>query len=186
MACERYYATCRESLSTSRNEFAARDFFLDPATRSTQTRSRALALDRERGKRARALGRVAQTLRVPRDRLAQFVDELLRGRVRIDAVDVALRRRASARSAWAAPDRDGPPDARGCRENSHGLPSAPRPIITASQPVSSRMREVVVDVDDVAVADHRDVRGHRVAHAADDLADRSCRRSPACGCGRAP
>ena len=27
------------------------------------------------------------------------------------------------------------------RENSHGLPSAPRPIMTASQPVSSRMRK---------------------------------------------
>ena len=62
--------------------------------------------------------------------------------------------------------------------NSHGLPSAPRPIMTASQPVSSRMREVVVDGDDVAVADDRDVRRHCLAHLADDRRDRDLPEKP--------
>ena len=90
----------------------------------------------------------------------------------------AWRRQTARRSASdGAPGSASPRASAASERNSHGLPIAPRPIITASQPVSSRIRCVARDVLDVAVADDRDVARQRGAHGGDRLHARGAREA---------
>ena len=92
----------------------------------------------------------------------------------------ACRRQTARRSSSVGgPGSGAPCSSAASVRNSHGLPIAPRPIITASQPVS-RHPHVAGDVLDVAVADHRDVRGS----AARTAAIGSMRAAPENPCAR--